>query len=71
MIKTIVILPIIAYQKFISPFIGLNCRYVPTCSHYSIEAIEKFGIIKGTYLSIRRILKCNPFGSSGYDPMPD
>jgi putative membrane protein insertion efficiency factor len=71
MIKTIFVFPIKIYQKLISPFIGSSCRFTPTCSHYAIEVIDKFGIIKGTLLSIKRILKCNPFGSSGYDPIPD
>lgn len=47
-----------------------SCRYIPTCSNYAIEAISKFGSIKGTYLSIKRILRCNPHGASGYDPVP-
>ncbi len=71
MIKTIFVFPIKIYQKLISPFLGSSCRFTPTCSHYAIEVIDKFGIIKGTLLSIKRILKCNPFGSSGYDPIPD
>ena len=48
-----------------------NCRHIPTCSNYAIEAITKHGSFKGTYLSIKRVLKCNPWGSSGYDPVPD
>jgi len=71
MIRTIFIFPIKIYQRFISPFLGFSCRFTPTCSHYAIEAIDKFGIIKGTLLSIKRIFKCNPLGSSGYDPIPD
>jgi len=71
MIRIIFIFPIKIYQRFISPFLGFSCRFTPTCSHYTIEAIKKFGIIKGTLLSIKRILKCNPLGSSGYDPIPD
>ena len=69
--KYILILPIKMYQLLISPFIGASCRFSPTCSDYAIEAIDRFGIIKGTLLSIRRILRCNPLGSSGYDPIPD
>ncbi len=46
------------------------CRHIPTCSNYAIEAIEEYGSIKGLYLAIRRILRCNPFGTSGYDPVP-
>ena len=71
MIKTIFVFPIKFYQKLISPFLGSSCRFTPTCAHYAIEVIDKFGIIKGTLLSVKRILKCNPFGSSGYDPIPD
>ena len=47
-----------------------SCRYYPTCSNYAIEALNKYGFIKGWYLAIKRILKCNPFGGSGYDPVP-
>ena len=71
MIKTIFVFPVKIYQKLISPLLGSSCRFTPTCSHYTIDVINKFGIIKGTLLSIKRILKCNPFGSSGYDPIPD
>ncbi|MCQ2583137.1 MAG: membrane protein insertion efficiency factor YidD [Treponema sp.] len=59
-----------AYQKFISPLHGPCCRFTPTCSAYALEAIKKYGPIKGLYLSIRRILKCNPFHEGGYDPVP-
>lgn len=59
------------YQKFISKYIlvGNNCRFHPTCSEYSLQAYKKYGFIKGTYLSIRRILKCHPFHEGGYDPL--
>ncbi len=66
----LLIIPIKFYQKFISPLLGSNCRYTPTCSHYSVEAINEWGPIKGTWLSIKRILSCNPWGGSGYDPVP-
>ncbi len=59
------------YQRFISRYIftGRNCRFYPTCSEYSLEAYEKYGFFKGSYLSIRRILRCNPFNDGGYDPL--
>lgn len=57
------------YRKFISPMLGPRCRFYPTCSQYSYEAIEKYGALKGGYLSIRRILKCHPFHPGGYDPL--
>lgn len=59
------------YQKYISKYIltGSNCRFYPTCSQYSLEAYEKYGFFKGTYISIRRILRCHPFNKGGYDPL--
>lgn len=59
------------YQKAISPHKGgACCRFIPTCSEYAIEALEKYGAIKGSYLAIKRILKCHPFHKGGYDPLP-
>lgn len=58
------------YQATLSPFIGGACRYTPTCSNYGIEAIQKYGAIKGSWLTIKRIASCNPWGGSGYDPVP-
>ena len=58
------------YQITLSPFIGRACRYTPTCSNYGIEAIRKHGPFKGTWLTIKRVLSCNPCGGSGYDPVP-
>ncbi len=69
--KIILILIIKFYQKFISPFLGKNCRFYPTCSCYGLEAINKHGAIKGLYLTIKRILKCNPFNDGGVDFVPD
>lgn len=66
----ILILLIRIYQVTLSPFIGRQCRYVPTCSNYGIEAIKKYGAIKGGWLTVKRILSCNPWGGSGYDPVP-
>ena len=57
------------YQKILSPLLPPSCRFVPTCSEYSYQAIEKHGAIKGTALSIWRILRCNPFNKGGYDPL--
>ncbi len=59
------------YQKFISPLIGPHCRFTPTCSQYAVEAFLKHGFWKGSLLTIWRILRCNPFGKGGYDPVPD
>ena len=58
------------YQKNISPMHGPCCRYLPTCSQYALEAIQKYGALKGGYLALRRILRCNPFSKGGYDPVP-
>ncbi|MCR4723452.1 MAG: membrane protein insertion efficiency factor YidD [Eubacteriales bacterium] len=58
------------YQSFISPLLGPHCRYVPTCSEYAREALEKYGFVKGSYLAARRLLRCNPFSKGGYDPVP-
>ena len=58
------------YQVTLSPYIGRACRYTPTCSNYGIEAIQKHGPFKGTWLTIKRVLSCNPWGGSGYDPVP-
>ena len=66
----IMILLIKIYQYTLSPFIGRNCRYTPTCSNYGIEAIRKYGAIKGGWLTIKRVASCNPWGGSGYDPVP-
>ncbi len=58
------------YQKFISPLLGSNCRYYPTCSHYMVEAIEKYGIKQGGSMGIKRILRCHPWHKGGLDPVP-
>lgn len=58
------------YQYTLSPFIGRSCRYTPSCSHYSVEAIEKHGPFKGGKMAVKRIASCNPWGGSGYDPVP-
>ena len=68
--KKILILLIRFYQKFISPMFPAKCRFYPTCSQYTLEAIKEHGTIKGTYLGIKRISKCHPFHEGGYDPVP-
>ena len=69
--KKILLILIKLYQKFISPLKPSCCRFIPTCSNYALEAISKYGALKGGYLAIRRILRCNPFCRGGYDPVPD
>ncbi|MEA4833017.1 MAG: membrane protein insertion efficiency factor YidD [Oscillospiraceae bacterium] len=68
--KHICVFLIRLYQRFISPYIGSHCRFTPTCSAYAVEAFEKYGFFKGFYLSAWRVLRCNPFGKAGYDPVP-
>jgi len=71
MVKKILLSAIRFYQKCISPYKGGPCcRFYPTCSQYTYEAIKKYGAIKGGFLGLKRILKCNPFHKGGYDPVP-
>jgi hypothetical protein len=58
------------YQWIISPWMGQKCRYTPTCSQYGIEALKKYGPVKGLWLTIKRVSKCHPWGGHGYDPVP-
>jgi putative membrane protein insertion efficiency factor len=69
--KKIVIGIIKIYQKVISPLTPPSCRFYPTCSHYGIEAVEKHGALKGSWLAVRRISKCHPFHEGGFDPVPE
>jgi putative membrane protein insertion efficiency factor len=66
----IAIIPIRIYQYIISPLLPTSCRHVPSCSQYAIEALKVHGIFRGTYLAAHRILRCHPWGSHGYDPVP-
>ncbi|QXM07022.1 membrane protein insertion efficiency factor YidD [Crassaminicella indica] len=67
--KEILIGMVKIYRRYISPLKPQTCRFYPTCSQYALEALEKYGAIKGTIISIKRILKCHPFHSGGYDPL--
>jgi len=69
MLRNFLIILIKLYQYCISPFMKAHCRYIPSCSEYSIEAIRRYGAIRGGVLGIKRIMKCNPFGSYGFDPV--
>ena len=69
--KRILIVLIKIYRKYISPYKGRSvCIYIPTCSQYALEALEKYGTLKGSYLAIRRLLRCHPFSKGGIDPVP-
>ncbi|MGD9639227.1 MAG: membrane protein insertion efficiency factor YidD [Alphaproteobacteria bacterium] len=68
--RKFIIFLIKVYQKILSPLFPNCCRYNPTCSHYTIEAVERFGVIKGLFLGAKRILRCHPFAKGGDDPVP-
>ena len=63
-------LPIRGYQKFISPALPPSCRFSPSCSQYALEAVSKYGALKGMWLGARRLVRCHPFNPGGYDPLP-
>jgi len=68
--KRLLLLTVRGYQRFISPMSPPSCRFTPSCSQYSYEAISKYGIIKGVWLSIKRVGRCHPWNPGGYDPIP-
>ena len=68
--KAIFIFLIRIYQKILSPILPSSCRYTPTCSQYAVEALQKHGFFKGSWLAIKRIVSCNPWGGHGHDPVP-
>ena len=74
MINKLILYPLIIIIKFyqfaISPILGQNCRYLPTCSEYTLKSLQQFGVIKGLALSLKRVSKCHPWGGHGYDPIP-
>ena len=69
--KKIFIFIITLYQKYISPLKPSTCRFYPTCSEYAIQALEKYGLFKGIWLATKRLSRCHPFNTGGYDPLPD
>jgi putative membrane protein insertion efficiency factor len=69
-LKKIVIIPIRLYQATLSPLLGAHCRHTPSCSQYTIEAIQEWGVVSGILLGAKRIGRCHPWGTSGYDPVP-
>ncbi|MBN1783940.1 MAG: membrane protein insertion efficiency factor YidD [Alphaproteobacteria bacterium] len=71
MFKTVLLKFIRLYQILLSPVFGRNCRFTPSCSDYTTQAIEKHGVLKGSKLAAKRLCKCHPWGKSGYDPVPD
>ncbi len=69
-LRKIYIFPIKVYQWTISPLLGQTCRFEPSCSHYAVQAVEEWGIFKGTWLGLKRIFRCHPWGGHGFDPVP-
>jgi putative membrane protein insertion efficiency factor len=69
--RTILVFLIKIYQLVVSPLLGPRCRFHPSCSHYAVEALNRHGVLRGSYLSARRIVRCHPLNAGGYDPVPD
>ncbi len=68
--KAIALTAIRFYQRHVSPAMPLSCRYLPTCSHYGYQAVQRHGLMRGGWLTLRRLLRCHPFSAGGYDPVP-
>ncbi|HWR95823.1 MAG TPA: membrane protein insertion efficiency factor YidD [Arenimonas sp.] len=71
MLKSLALLLLRGYKLFISPLLGQTCRFSPSCSSYSMQAIERFGFFRGSYLTVRRLMRCHPWNPGGYDPIPE
>lgn len=71
MLRKVLMLFIRGYQRFVSPFTPPRCRFQPTCSHYAMDALDQYGALKGTWLAVKRVLKCHPLHPGGWDPVPD
>jgi putative membrane protein insertion efficiency factor len=69
-VRRIFLIPVYFYKYCISPLFPAACRYMPTCSQYAVEAVMKYGVFRGGWLAAKRIVRCNPWGGSGYDPVP-
>ena len=67
--KRLVLAALRGYKRHVSPLLPPACRYTPTCSEYAVDAVERYGVIKGTALAVKRVLSCNPFSRGGYDPV--
>jgi putative membrane protein insertion efficiency factor len=70
-IRGLFVLPIRAYQRLVSPMLGPRCRYYPSCSEYAVEAVRRFGILRGVVLAAWRLLRCNPWSPGGFDPVEE
>lgn len=69
--RRLFVLPIRAYQRLVSPFLGQHCKYYPSCSEYAVQAVQRFGILRGLVLAGWRLLRCNPWSDGGYDPVEE